>query len=119
MRTGSVQVGPNTVRVWIVETAPEAVLGLGYVDSLGDGQGMLFPSSVVGATPVFVFDRVRIPLDLVWVKNGRVVAVATAAGVGMTPLQYYDSVDFALEIAGGFVQSRNVRAGDPVSVAKY
>ena len=116
MRVVTVRIGlGNFLRARMVESFPEAARGLSSEYYLGDDQGMVFPSSVVGQYPTLVFDQTNIPLDVLWISGGRISGVERnvqphSAG-GVRPV---NPIDYALELRGGYVSDRGIALGDPV-----
>jgi len=109
-----VSLGKITVQAEAVRTPERLFLGLSYRSELPEGRGMLFfmPETEV---QTFCMRGMRIPLDLIWISDGRVVGLArnvppTFPGNLTSP----GPVSHVLEVPGGFADRHGIKAGDPV-----
>lgn len=104
------------VKVEIADTAQERARGLMFRDSLSEGTGMLFlfPEETQGS---FWMKDTPISLDLVFIRDGRIVDVIENAVPYseelLTPNSPYTMV---LEVPGGYVGRHGVQVGDTVEV---
>ena len=73
-----IRIGPAPVqfRVEVANTAEQRRTGLKGRDELAAGTGMLFQFDSRGAQQVWMADT-KIPLDVAWIADGRVLAVDT------------------------------------------
>lgn len=102
---------------------PEAkALGLMYRPRLRKRHGMIFrfePAQRIN----FWMKNCRIPLDMVFVRNSRVVAITQAAPPcqkEVCPLyQPPQPVDAVIELPGGTAKRLKLRTGEPVTVSVY
>ena len=109
-----VTVGKVTVQAEAVRTPERLYLGLSDRRELPEGRGMLFfmPAREV---QTFCMRRMRIPLDLIWISDGRVAGITRNV-----PPTYPGNLSSAvrvthvLEVPGGFADRHGIKAGDPV-----
>ena len=100
----------------IANTPEEQQNGLMGVTNLSDNNGMLF-----------IFDRPRvaafwnknvlIPLDVLWIRSGRVTGIYSMrpeAESGVRVIESPGAVDLVLEIAGGAAERMNISVGDEI-----
>jgi uncharacterized protein len=109
-----VSLGKVTVQAEAVRTPERIYLGLSYRQDLPEGRGMLFfmPGKEV---QTFCMRGMRLPLDLIWISDGRVVGItrdvpATFPGELISPAP----VEQVLEVPGGFADRHGIKAGDRV-----
>ena len=109
-----VSLGKVTVQAEAVRTPELLYLGLSYRSELPEGRGMLFfmPGKEVQS---FCMRGMRLPLDLIWISDGRVAGVtrnvpATFPGDVISP----GRVSQVLEVPAGFADRHGIKAGDPV-----
>ncbi|MGF1522509.1 MAG: DUF192 domain-containing protein [Leptolyngbyaceae cyanobacterium] len=119
--TAEVELGDQTVGLEVAQTPEEQAIGLMFRESLSDDQGMLFP--VDPPRPVrFWMQNVEIPLDLLFIAEGEVVAIEA----NVPPCLKEPScptygpegvpVDAVIEVRGGLVEELGVEVGDAVDV---
>ncbi|MDP3947532.1 MAG: DUF192 domain-containing protein [bacterium] len=116
-----VTVGGRTFYVEIAENDPERGRGLAFRDKL-ESDGMLFLFETPDSYGFWMKD-VRFPLDIIFIKDGRVLSFERAAPVPQdseNPPVYYPSgnakVSQVLELPGFTIDRYNIRLGDPVQV---
>ncbi len=114
-----VVIADQTLGLEVAETPQQQAVGLMARESLPDDRGMLFPFEP--ARPVnFWMKNVLIPLDMVFIRNGEVVAIASEVppcegdpcptyGPGRQP------VDYVLELRGGRAAELDLQTGDAIS----
>jgi len=118
----TVTIGGTSVEVEIVRTPAEQALGLGNRDSLAWDHGMLFVYDEPGFFS-FWMKRMRFDIDIVWIRDGRVVGIAA-----FVPWPHEDPdrpatvrppelVDTVLEVPAGYAQAHGWRRGDRVEVS--
>lgn len=109
-----------SARVEVVRTEVERAQGLAGRRELRPDEGMLFvyerPSR-----PTFWMRGMVIPIDILWVRDGRVVGMVRWAlppqpGGAVATFQPPVPVDAVLEVAAGTVDRTGIAAGDPVVV---
>jgi uncharacterized protein len=110
-----VSLGKVTVQAEAVRTPERLFLGLSYRKELPEGRGMLFfmPGKEVQS---FCMRGMRLPLDLIWISDGRVAGIAgqvpaTFPGELNSPVP----VSHVLEVPGGFADRHGIKVGDPVT----
>jgi uncharacterized protein len=109
-----VTVGKVTVQAEAVKTPERLYLGLSFRNELPEGRGMLFfmPEKEV---QTFCMRGMRIPLDLIWISDGRVAGLTQNV-----PPTFPDNltspapVNQVLEVPGGFADRHGIKAGDRV-----
>ena len=117
-----VQVGDASVRAEVADDEASRQRGLSGRDGLAADEGMLFLLS--DDSPSFWMKGMRFSLDIVWIRDGRVVDVA--AGVppprgSNAPLPTYSPdrpADRALEVNAGWAADHGIRRGDAVRVRR-
>jgi uncharacterized membrane protein (UPF0127 family) len=107
------------VALEVPRTWHQYTLGLQLRQPLPEGRGMWFayrPARVAR----FWMHRTPQPLDMVFVRNGRVIAIETAAAPCMRlPCPSYgpnEPVDGVLELAAGKASRLDLRVGSPLRV---
>jgi uncharacterized membrane protein (UPF0127 family) len=104
------------VEVARIET--EKVRGLSGRDRLAPARGMLFVFEAP-ARPLIWMQGMRFPLDILWIRDGRVVDFvrgAQAPGPGEAPQEFAprQDIQYVLEVAAGFVDRHGIAVGDQV-----
>lgn len=116
---GSARVPAGCVALEVPRTLRQYSFGLQLRDPLGSDRGMWFPYRPARRAR-FWMHRTPHPLDLVFVRDGRVVAIEAAAPPCMhLPCPSYgpdEPVDGVLEVAAGEAVRRGLAAGDPLRV---
>ena len=115
-----VQVGDARVTADLADDDAERALGLGGRKRLGRDAGMYFV--LPDASPSFWMKGMLIPLDMIWIKDGRVVDVTADVpneprGTPESELPTYSPQQPAnrvLEVNAGWARRHGVRPGDEV-----
>jgi uncharacterized protein len=112
-----VTVGGTSVRAEIADDRASQERGLGGRDSLAPDAGMLF--LLPDDTPLIWMKGMRFPIDVVWIKDGRVVDVTPGLqppdGSGPLPTYAPDRpANRALEVNAGWAARHGVERGDVV-----
>ena len=97
-----------------VRTPERLYLGLSYRGELPEGRGMFFfmPAKEV---QTFCMRGMRIPLDLIWISDGRVAGHHPERAPDLPGnLTSPAPVTHVLEVPGGFADRHGIKAGDPV-----
>ena len=118
--TAALRVGDAVVRAEVADDDAERALGLGGRDSLARDAGMYF--ELTSDAPRIWMKGMRFPLDLVWIRNGRVVDVTARVpdeppGTPESELPIYSPARPAnrlLEVNAGWAKRNGVRVGDEV-----
>lgn len=118
----TLRIGTAVILVESARTPAAWARGLAHRDTLPSDAGMLFvfPSA---ERRTFWMKDTRIPLDLIWIRDGRVVGITRDVlpepGVPDAELQRYPSpepVDLVLEINRGWAAEYGIRVGDRVAL---
>lgn len=116
---GSVRIGSDILlTVDVAGTTQTREQGLSGRTSLGDDEGMLF---LFGTKQRYSFwmKGMRIPIDILWIDEGRIVDVSVDVPVPgpdghLTTYRPSMPVDTVLEVPAGFVALNEVRIGATV-----
>lgn len=120
----ALRVGGATVAVELAQTSAEWARGLSNRETLSADAGMLFvfPSA---ASRTFWMKETLIPLDFLWIRDGRVIGVTENVqpepGVPEDQLRRYGSpepVDQVLEVPAGWSKRNGARVGDSVLLSE-
>lgn len=103
--------GPFTLRCLVPETAVEQGRGLEALNGRGlmDDEAMLF----LGAEAIHMAG-VRFPIDIVFVRDNAIVAIAEDVQPGST-IRWAADNDYVLEVRGGWCRERAVVPGSYAS----
>jgi uncharacterized membrane protein (UPF0127 family) len=113
-------VGSETILLEVARTPQERIRGLMFRPALADDRGMLFPADP--ARPIRIWMKnVPVPLDLVFLYEGRVVALAErvppcleASCPSYGPFKR--TVDQVLELRAGRAGELGLSPGDPIRI---
>ncbi|OGV95677.1 hypothetical protein A2W24_05405 [Microgenomates group bacterium RBG_16_45_19] len=114
------QVGQAKLKVEIRDSEAGRNLGLSYRQNLPNNEGVLFVFPVAVSYP-FWMKGMEFDLDMVWIKDGRVVGVSEAVKApgnnhGKVETVFPpQAVDRVLEVNSGWVKEKGVQVGDEVS----
>lgn len=117
------KIGDTLLNIEIADTPDKRSIGLSNRDQLASDSGMLFIFDKPDKYKFWMKDT-RIPLDFIWI-NGTVVADILKNIQPPPPNQSVDSlpiyepvvpVDKVLEVNAGFVDSKNIKVGDNVTL---
>lgn len=119
-----VTINEKEIKVEIAKTSKERTKGLGERSSLDTDYGMLFVFDSA-RSPVFWMKDMKFPIDIIWIKSGKIVKIdknvpVPKTGVQDTSLPKYsaqESVDYVLEVNAGFSDSNSIKVGDSVSIS--
>ena len=91
--------------------------GLSGREELCANCGMLFVFPWQ-AKQTFVMRRMKFPLDIIWIKGDTIIKIdKNLPPEGAIPKNFYsssESVDYVLEVNGGFTDRSNIKTGDVV-----
>lgn len=117
-----IRVGTQTIIAELVSTPEQMARGLGGRDGIGVNEGMLFSFSAPGVYPFWMKDM-RFPIDVVWLRDGRVVGVTEnmnpQVGASDAELRTYsppEPVTHVLELHAGRARLLRAAPGTPVVV---
>lgn len=117
VKTPSVVIGGELVKVEVADTPETRKNGLMNVKYLPPNNGMLFIFEEA-TKPVFWMKDCFISLDLIFINDDKIVNIYTSVPPCTTfPCELYPSVDFAdkvLEVNGGFAKKHDVKINDKV-----
>lgn len=108
------------IQLEVARTPQEQALGLMYRTSLADDRGMLFPFDP--PRPVsFWMKNVAIHLDMIFIRDGEIVAIAENVPPCITPEcpTYGPSqvpVEYVIELRGGRANQLGLAVGDRVDI---
>ncbi|MFT5695517.1 MAG: uncharacterized membrane protein (UPF0127 family) [Myxococcota bacterium] len=111
----SITIRNNRVTLAITSTPAEQIKGLGQLDSLPWGHGMLFEYAAP-RFPGFWMKDMRFDIDIIWLREGRIVDISHRVphakdGPGPT-LRPSELTDTVLEVPAGYAQANGWRVGD-------
>lgn len=108
-----------TFTVEVADTPAKKELGLGKRDGLPAGRGMYFPFASA-RTWVFWMKDMRFPIDIVWIRQGRIVDihkdVPPPASDALETYSPVEPADAVLELNAGAAEAAGLQAGDTVQV---
>lgn len=119
--TGSAVIKRETFELEVAATPQQQQLGLMFRSALPDNRGMLFPFSTPRRAS-FWMKNVPVPLDMVFLRNNRVVMVASEVPpCASDPCPSYgpgsEIVDTVLELRSGRAEELGLSPGDVVSIS--
>jgi len=117
--TATAKVQGKTFELEVAQTSAQQSLGLMFRSELPDDRGMLFPFSSPRRASFWMKD-VPVPLDMVFLRRGVVVAIAQAPPCRTEPCPTYGPdnqlVDQVLELRGGRAAEIGLQSGDAVAI---
>lgn len=118
--SATAEIKGETFELEVAQTRPQQSLGLMFRSALPDNRGMLFPFSPPRRTNFWMKD-VPVALDMVFLRNGKVVAIAPSAPpCTAEPCPTYGPesqlVDQVIELRSGRAAELGLQAGDTVTV---
>ena len=109
------ELGANKITVELARTQLEHYRGLSGRDKLCDDCGMLFVFSEPRKT-AFVMRDMKFPLDMIGIREGKVVAIDENCQPGeATVYQDKEVVDYVLEVNAGTVEKLKIKIGNELS----
>ncbi|MGB3300950.1 MAG: DUF192 domain-containing protein [Phormidesmis sp.] len=111
----------ETFELEVAQTSEQQSLGLMFRSELPANRGMLFPFGSPRRTRFWMKD-VPVPLDMVFLRNGVVVAIAQAPPCPAEPCPTYGPdnnqlVDQVLELRGGRAAEIGLQTGDAIAIS--
>lgn len=116
-----VRMGDRQFDLEIARTDREQSLGLMFRDPLPAGRGMMFPFEPAQDVSFWMYN-VRIPLDMVFIREGEVVYISESApGCTTLPCPSYGPpkgtpIDGVLEFNGGTTAQVGLAVGDRLAI---
>lgn len=109
----------HTFTIEVADTPAKRELGLGERDALAEGHGMYFPFGMEQRW-VFWMKGMRFPIDIVWIRGGRVVDISheipPPAGFPLETYSPAEPADAVLELNAGVARDIGLEAGDEVVI---
>ncbi|WP_298976091.1 DUF192 domain-containing protein [uncultured Thermosynechococcus sp.] len=119
--TAKARIHNTWIQLEVARTPAQQQLGLMFRSHLPKNRGMLFPMSPPQVAS-FWMKNCLIPLDLIFLRDGKVVAIAPEAPPCPTlPCPTYESgvpVDAVLELVGGRAAELGLNVGDTVKIVE-
>lgn len=117
--SAKVAVGGQVIQLEVAKTPDQQAMGLMFRTELAPDRGMLFPFNP--PRPVgFWMKNTLIELDMVFLRNGKVVAVASnVPPCKADPCPAYGpeaSIDQVIELRGGRAKELGIKAGDRLAI---
>ena len=118
--TARAKIAGRIINLEVTRTIPEQSKGLMFRSTLPDDRGMLFNFDPAQAI-AFWMKNVPVPLDMVFIYQGKVVAIApNAAPCKVIPCAVYPSTpvvtDQVIELRSGLAKEMGLKLGDRVIV---
>jgi hypothetical protein len=117
--SAQVKVGKQLIKLEVARTVEQQAMGLMFRTSLEDNRGMLFPFNPPRQVG-FWMKNVAIKLDMVFISNGRVAAIAAnVPPCTADPCPTYGPgvpIDQVIELRGGRAAELGIQVGDRVVV---
>lgn len=118
-------INKTKIEVEIADTESKREKGLSGRQSLEEGSGMLFVFSQKEVTARFWMKDMLIPIDIIWVKNGKIIQIdkniqAPVPGTPDNKLQLYttkEPINYVLEVPAGFSDKSGFKIGDSVDLS--
>jgi uncharacterized protein len=104
----------------VARTEAEKVRGLSGREGLAPDRGMLFVYEAP-VRPVIWMRGMHFPLDILWIREGRVVDLVRGArppAPGEPPQEFEprEAIQYVLEVPGGFADRHGIVRNDPVEI---
>lgn len=106
-----------TITAQIADSTAERAKGLSDRPSLPPNTGMLFVFPAAGHHSFWMY-RTLIPLDIIWIRNNRVVDVASLQPATSSTIPQHtptEDADTVLEVNQGIASQHGVVAGETIS----
>lgn len=121
----TITINSKSITVEVVKTETDRQKGLSGRESLDGNSGMLFVFQDTTKAPVFWMKGMLIPLDIVWIKDGKIVRIDQEVPFPSknTPdnkLKTYSAgvaVNYVLEVNSSFCKTNSVHVGDSVTIS--
>ncbi|MEI6479777.1 MAG: DUF192 domain-containing protein [bacterium] len=118
-------IGSAQIATEVMRTDKEMARGLGGRNQIGWQEGMLFAYKNA-AYPSFWMKDMRFPIDIVWIRENKVIGVTEnidpQIGASQSALRLYEPTDFidnVLELHAGAVRKFNIKQGDSVDIRTF
>jgi len=114
-------VNETVIDLEVATTPRQQAIGLMHRKSLPADRGMMFPVTPAGNVRTWM-RNVRFDLDILFIRNERIVSIALAAPCYGEKCPLYSSkteVDQVIELSGGSVESLSLKVGDRISIRRF
>jgi uncharacterized protein len=110
-----VVINGQVVKVELAVSREERYRGLSNRKSLGADQGMLFVFSDY-APRSFWMNEMLIPLDIIWIKDDKIVGIAYSVATAPPLVSYHspEPVNYVLEVNAGWAKTYSITTGNTV-----
>lgn len=116
----TMQVGQAIIEVEVADTVSKRAQGLSGRKYMDQNHGMIFIFEEPSKYTFWMKDTL-IPLDFIWIANGKVVEITNNVDIELgkrdTELSRYtpiNPVDSMIEMNAGWVEKNNIKVGDSV-----
>ena len=121
--TKTMKIGDKTISIEIAQTTEEKAKGLSERDLLAPDSGMLFIMQK-NSTPSFWMKGMKIPLDMIWIDDNKVVDISEKAQVPDARIADPDlprykptkQIDYVLEVNSGYAKQNGIKIGTTVEL---
>lgn len=117
--TAQVELAGELIKLEVARTPQEQAMGLMYREELAPNRGMLFPLEPPHK-PSFWMKNVEIPLDMIFVQDGKISAIAREVPpCEKAPCPTYGPdimIDQVIELQGGRAEELGLEVGDSVLI---
>jgi uncharacterized membrane protein (UPF0127 family) len=121
--TATLAMGGELFMARVADSAPKRAQGLSGTDHLEKNEAMLFIMPTVG-TFAFWMKDMQYPLDIVWVREGKIIDIATRVppvtpGISEEQVPRYTSrlpIDAVVEVVAGTVDRLGLKIGDEIKI---
>lgn len=119
-----IKVGSTELKVFPAKTDDQKRKGLSGITNLPENQGMIFDYKNSNARPVFWMKDMKIAIDIIWIKAGKIIQIDNAMpqpGVPDQDLKLYmpyQTIDYVLEVNSSWSGKNNIKVGDSVDLSK-
>ena len=118
--TAQAIINERVIDLEVAQTPQQQAMGLMFRDALPDDRGMFFPFEEARIAR-FWMSNVPVALDMIFLKEGKVVEIATAPPCDTEPsncpLYGPDTpVDSVIELRGGRAKELGLAAGDAIEI---
>lgn len=116
-----VSIGNIEIKIEVAKTNEERSKGLSNRTQLDNESGMIFVFEK-NSKPVFWMKDTKIPLDIIWINDNKIVGIEknvqpepNTVDSKLTKYQSPSSIDYVLEVNGGFSDKNNIKIGETIS----
>jgi len=113
-----VTINGKDIKVELALTQSQQEKGLSGRNYLDKNSGMLFVFPQAGIQSFWMKDTL-IPLDIIWINEGRIVDMTTLQPQTANNIPQYtpkNSAKYVLEVNAGFAAENNIKLGDEVKI---